>query len=169
MFSSSLVAVSGIGEPPTFSPRKLRILNTKRQTVVCELNFPTKILATKMNRKRLVVVLEEKLSIYDIATMTLVHTIDTIPNSTAVCALSNDQDNCYLAYPTNVENGEIAVFDAVSLQHVCAIQAHKSAISSIAFNSDSTLLATASDKVPKTCELNLNPHIGHDHQGLQHP
>jgi autophagy-related protein 18 len=29
LFASSLVAISGIGEPSTFSPRKLRILNTK--------------------------------------------------------------------------------------------------------------------------------------------
>jgi len=33
-----------------------------------------------MNRKRLVVVLEEKISIYDLHTMTIVHTIETIPN-----------------------------------------------------------------------------------------
>lgn len=52
----------------------------QRQTIVCELNFPSKVLAAKMNRKRLVVVLEEKISIYDLHTMTIVHTIETIPN-----------------------------------------------------------------------------------------
>ncbi len=33
-----------------------------------------------MNRKRLVVVLEERLHIYDLATMKIVHTIETRPN-----------------------------------------------------------------------------------------
>jgi len=148
MFSSSLVAVSGIGEPATFSPRRLRILNTKRQTVVCELNFPTKVLAVRMNRQRLVVVLEEKISIYELSTMSALHTIETIANGAAVCALASGggPDRAYLAYPTNQENGEISVFDAVRLQPVCALQAHKAAISKVAFNAEGTLLATASDR-----------------------
>ena len=80
LFSSSLVAIAGAGEPPTFSPRKLQIINTKRQTVVCELNFPTKILSVHMNRKRLVVVLDSKIHLYDLSTMKIIHTIETPPN-----------------------------------------------------------------------------------------
>lgn len=133
--------------------------------MVCELNFPTKVLAIKMNRKRLVVLLEERIHIYDIQTMNIVHTIETIPNPNgitltistksrfnfisgllAVCAYSSDSDRPYLAYPTNHHNGELAIFDTVSLQAVCAIQAHKSPISAVVFNFDGTLLATASDK-----------------------
>lgn len=84
LFSSSLVAIAGAGEPPTFSPRKLQIINTKRQTVVCELNFPTKVLSVHMNRKRLVVVLETRLHIYDLSTMKIVHTIETLNNPTGI-------------------------------------------------------------------------------------
>ncbi len=146
MFSSSLVAITGIGEPVTFSPRKLRILNTKRQTVVCELNFPSKILAVKMNRKWLVAVLEDKISIYDLATMSIVHTIETVSNPNAVCALSADPEKSLLAYPTNQENGELTVFNTISLQPVCAIQAHKSPISAASFSFNGSLLATSSDK-----------------------
>ena len=80
LFSSSLVAIAGAGEPPTFSPRKLQIINTKRQTIVCELNFPTKVLSIAMNRKRLVVVLDTRIHIYDLSTMKIVHTIETPPN-----------------------------------------------------------------------------------------
>jgi len=108
LFTSSLVAIVGTGgmgtlaKPPTqspitdpspsgqpesshlssqtLSPRKLHVINTKRQTVVCELSFPTKILAILMNRKRLVIVLESKLHIYDLSTMKIVHTID-IPSN----------------------------------------------------------------------------------------
>lgn len=82
LFSSSLVAIAGAGEPPSFSPRKLQIINTKRQTIVCELNFPTKVLAVHMNRKRLVVVLDEKIHIYDLSTMKIIHTIETASNPT---------------------------------------------------------------------------------------
>ncbi|CAO3627696.1 unnamed protein product [Cunninghamella blakesleeana] len=47
LFCTSLVALAGAGEQPTFSTRQLRIINTKRQSTICELSFPTSILAVK--------------------------------------------------------------------------------------------------------------------------
>jgi autophagy-related protein 18 len=44
-------------------------------------------------------------------------------------------------------SGDVLIFDALSLQVVNIVQAHKSPVSCIAMNSDGTLLATASDKV----------------------
>jgi autophagy-related protein 18 len=73
LFSTSLVAL-------VLSPRLLRILNTKRQTTICELTFPMKILAVRMNRKRLAVVLEDSIYLYDISNMKLLYTIETSPN-----------------------------------------------------------------------------------------
>eukprot|EP00122_Pirum_gemmata_P010597 Pgem_evm1s9803 len=80
LFCTSLVALVGAGEQPAFSPRCLQIANTKRQTTICELDFRTAILAVKMNRRRLIVVLEERIHIYDITTMKLLHTNETPPN-----------------------------------------------------------------------------------------
>jgi autophagy-related protein 18 len=80
LFCTSLVALVGAGEQPAFSPRRLQITNTKRQSTICELTFVSAILAVKMNRKRLIVVLEEHIYIYDIGNMKLLHTIDTSPN-----------------------------------------------------------------------------------------
>src|ERR1700749_2106636 len=75
-----------------------------------------KILAVKMNRKRLAVILEESIYLYDISNMKLLQTIDTSPNphgmssatakrynaksdKTALCALSPHSDNNYRASP----------------------------------------------------------------------
>ena len=68
--------------------------------------------------------------------------------SIALCALSPSSDNCYLAYPPNTSGaaGELLVYDAINLQAVNIIQAHKSPLSCIAFNYDGTMIATASDK-----------------------
>lgn len=195
LFCTSLVALVGAGESPAFSPRKLQIINTKRQSIICELTFITAILAVKLNRKRLIVVLEEHIYIYDISNMKLLHTIDTCPNPNAIVALSPSSENCYLAYPPNASSGvassssmptnasasnmslasplsgtpntfgplsssgssgggsagsfsggEVLIFDAIHLQPINIIQAHKSPISCLQFNHDGTLLATASDK-----------------------
>lgn len=52
----------------------------KRQSTICELVFPTTVLGVKLNRRRLVVILEEEIYIYDISNMKLLHTIETSPN-----------------------------------------------------------------------------------------
>ncbi|KAL2006191.1 hypothetical protein VTN00DRAFT_9845 [Thermoascus crustaceus] len=161
LFSTSLVAL-------ILSPRRLQIMNTKRQSTICELTFPTTVLAVKLNRKRLVIVLEDQIYLYDIQTMKLLYTIETSPNPNAICALSPSSDNCYLAYPlpqkappssfappshappgsTHISptSGEVLIFDTLKLEAVNVVEAHRSPLSCITLNSEGTLLATASDK-----------------------
>lgn len=170
LFSTSLVAVVGMGDQPALSPRRLKIINTKRQMTICELTFPTAVLKVMLNRKRLVVLLEEQIYIYDIANMKLLHTIETSPNCGAICALAPSSENCYLVYPSSVpqinplslpahaptngpgsasspsRKGEVTIYDALSLQPVNVVEAHKSPLSIVALNSEGTLMATASDK-----------------------
>ncbi|KAL3472109.1 autophagy-related protein 18 [Aspergillus californicus] len=161
LFSTSLVAL-------ILSPRRLQITNTKRQSTICELTFPTTVLAVKLNRKRLVIVLEDQIYLYDIQTMKLLYTIETSPNPNAISALSPSSDNCYLAYPlpqkaasssfqppahappgsTHVSptSGEVLIFDTLKLEAINVIEAHRSPLACITLNGDGTLLATTSDK-----------------------
>ena len=46
----------------------------------CELLYPSSILAVKLNRKTLVIVLEIEIYINDISNMKLIHVIKTMPN-----------------------------------------------------------------------------------------
>ncbi|KAK2806412.1 autophagy protein [Emmonsiellopsis sp. PD_5] len=154
LFSTSLVAL-------ILSPRRLQITNTK-------LTFPTTVLAVRLNRKRLVIVLEDQIYLYDIQTMKLLYTIETSPNPNAIVALSPSSENCYLAYPlpqkappssfappshappTNTHisptSGEVLIFDTLKLEAINVVEAHKSPLSCLAMNNEGTLLATASDK-----------------------
>ncbi|KAG2731640.1 hypothetical protein G9P44_005227 [Scheffersomyces stipitis] len=103
LYCTSLLAIVALGEEPGSSPRKLKIVNTKRQTTICDLIFPSTILQVKLTKSRLIVLLEEQIYIYDITTMKLLHTIETSPNSIGLCALSTTPDNDgnnYLAYPS---------------------------------------------------------------------
>ncbi|KAF9933118.1 autophagy protein [Mortierella alpina] len=163
LFCTSLVAIVGAGDHPASSPRRLQIINTKRQSTICELTFPTTILSVKLNRKRLIVVLEDQIYVYDISNMKLLHTIETSPNPHAICALSPSSENCYLAYPSPTPSptspfsnngrddshgpsGDVLIFNALTLQVVNIVQAHKTSVSNISINSEGTMLATASDK-----------------------
>ncbi|GAA5947989.1 hypothetical protein JCM3765_007058 [Sporobolomyces pararoseus] len=100
LFCTSLVALVGAGDRPNSSTRRLQIVNTKRQSTICELTFPTSILSVKLNRRRLIVVLEEKIYVYDISNMKLLHEIETSSNPNAICSLSPSSENSYLAYPS---------------------------------------------------------------------
>jgi autophagy-related protein 18 len=160
LFSTSLVAM-------ILSPRHLIIQNTKRASTICELTFPSAVLAVRLNRKRLTVVLEDEIYLYDIANMTMLTNIPTSPNPGAICALSPSSDNCYLAYPlpkpredaqdkrpshapptslyAPVTSGDVLIYDTLTLKAVNVIEAHRSPLSCIALNSEGTLLATASE------------------------
>ncbi|VEU21582.1 DEKNAAC102357 [Brettanomyces naardenensis] len=100
LFTSSLLALVGTGEQDALSPRRLRVINTKRQTTICELTFPDTILAVKMNRERLIVLLEGTIYVYDINNMRLLHTVEIPANPAGLVALSASVDHDYLAYPS---------------------------------------------------------------------
>ncbi|KAI9828145.1 MAG: autophagy protein [Thelocarpon impressellum] len=161
LFSTSLVAF-------VLSPRRLQIKNTKRETTICELTFPSSVLSVRLNRKRLAVILEEQIYLYDISNMKLLYTIETSPNPNAICSLAPSSSNCYLTYPLPKKaapssftppshappsspfvaptTGEVLIFDAMKLEAVNVVEAHRSPLSCIALSSEGTLLATASDK-----------------------
>ncbi|KAL8915606.1 MAG: hypothetical protein Q9172_006855 [Xanthocarpia lactea] len=146
------------------------MVKKQRQSTICELTFPTTVLAIRLNRKRLAVVLEDQIYLYDISNMKLLHTIETSPNPNAIVALSPSSESCYLAYPlpqksppTNLLNphashapptsnhippttGDVLVFDALKLEAINVAEAHRSPLSCITLNNTGTLLATASDK-----------------------
>uniref|UniRef100_A0A8D8TZG5 WD repeat domain phosphoinositide-interacting protein 2 n=1 Tax=Cacopsylla melanoneura TaxID=428564 RepID=A0A8D8TZG5_9HEMI len=142
LFSSSLVAVVSLS-----SPRKLTVCHFKRGSEICNYSFSNTILAVKLNRKRLVVCLEESLYIHNIRDMKVLHTIrDTPPNPNGLCALCVNSDNCYLAYPGSNSIGEVQIFDADNLHAKTMIPAHDSPLAALAFNSSGSRLATASEK-----------------------
>lgn len=160
---------------------------------ICELKFPEPVLAVKMNRRRMIVVLERQIFLYDIRNMKLLHSFETVPNPKGrngsfvhgqqhlfsnlsslllgACALTSSPENCLIAYPAqpsvassplapfgqpvsppptpkhNDISGDVEIFDAVNMQLIKIIPAHKSPISCLAMNADATLLATASEKV----------------------
>ncbi|EFA78943.1 autophagy protein 18 [Heterostelium album PN500] len=144
LFSTSLVAIVGSGEGGS-SQRRLLINNIKTNLTICDLNFVTAILAVKLNRKRLIVVMETKIHIYDINNMKLLETRDVDPNPKGLCALSPQTTN-FMVYPASQNKGNILVMDVLTLETVNLIQAHKGPISQLVLNQNGTMLATASEK-----------------------
>ncbi|GBG32931.1 Autophagy-related protein 18 [Hondaea fermentalgiana] len=173
LFSTSLVALVGGGEKPAFSPRHLKLWNSKTASVICELDFSSRIQAVKMNRKRLIVVLETQLHIYDLDTMINLQTLEvatlgsgpsgngagqhagtmasamtqggTSLLAAPLCELSPDENTSFLALPANSISGDVFLYDALNLVEFRWIQAHKARLTSLQFSQDGSMLATASE------------------------
>lgn len=149
------------------TPRLLRIVNTKRHSTICELTFHGMVVAVKMNRKRLAVMLEEIVFIYDISNMKLLKQQLTPLNPAGICAISPSSENNYLALPHHQKtaanaaaqpshvpksvakeavSGDVLLYDLNKMEEVTVIQAHQAPLSSMAINNDGTLMATASEK-----------------------
>ncbi|KAJ7061552.1 WD40 repeat-like protein [Mycena amicta] len=168
LFCTSLIALVGAPDTPSSSPRKLQIVNTKRQSMICELLFPSSILTVKLNRKTLVVVLETEIYLYDISNMRLLHVIETLPNPEGICALSPSAEAPYLAYPAPLPSpslsaastsdaasastssttggGDVMLFSTRALAPVNAVRAHRSPLAMTSLSGDGSLLATVSVK-----------------------
>ncbi|KAL2572379.1 hypothetical protein AAZV13_17G064700 [Glycine max] len=119
LFSSSLLAIVGAGDQPSLSPRRLCLFNTTTGAALRELNFLTSILAVRMNRQRLIVILQDKAYVYEINSLTILDTIDTVPNIKGLCAFSPCLDACYLALPASTTKGSALLYNVMDCHLHC--------------------------------------------------
>jgi autophagy-related protein 18 len=142
-------------------------MDKQRHSTICELTFHGMVVAVKMNRKRLVVILEETVFIYDISNMKMLHSQLAPINPAGICAISPNSENNYLALPHHQKtppnpqlqpshvpksivkeaiSGDVLLYDLNKMEEVTVIPAHQAPVSCIAINNDGTLMATSSDK-----------------------
>ncbi|XP_042003424.1 autophagy-related protein 18b-like [Salvia splendens] len=145
LYRTNLLAIVGAGEQPSLSPRRLCLFNIVNGTSLRELNFLTSILAVRIDRKRLIVLFKEQAYIYDVNSLEKKQIIDTVPNVQGLCAFSACVDNPYLALPASTTKGSLLVYNVVDLQSHCEIDAHRSPLIAMAFSSNGTYIATASE------------------------
>ena len=147
LHSSSLLAI--VASPKALageSQRRLQLWNTRTDSLIAELNFSAAILAVKMNRARLIAVLETRVHVFELATMKLLHTLETSPNRRGIAELSSDADVSICALPAK-SVGNVLIFDALQLRQLANVKSRKSSpLSALALSSSGQLLATASDK-----------------------
>lgn len=148
LFCTSLMAFVGAGEHPALTPRKMTLKNTTSQKTIKDMTFPTAVLAVKMNRRRLVVVLERKTYVYELDTLARLRVLDTPANPKGACTMSSGTDPCYLALPSSATVGVVRIYDVMvdGGNVLCEITAHKSPLAVLSINHNSTLLASASQK-----------------------
>jgi len=143
LFRCNILALVGGGAQPKYPTNKVMIWDDYQNKCIAELEFRSEVKAVKLRRDRIVVVLENKIYVYNFADLQLLHQLETFPNPKGLCALSAGS-NIILAVPGQKPGTvHVELYDSKQTQ---IISAHTNGLTQIVLNLDGTRLATASEK-----------------------
>ncbi|KAK9919869.1 hypothetical protein M0R45_028443 [Rubus argutus] len=144
LFRCNILAIVGGGPDPLYSPTKVMIWDDHQSRCIGELSFRSEVKAVKLRRDRIVVVLHQKIFVYNFADLKLLHQIETIANPKGLCEVSHMGPQAVLLCP-GLQKGQIRV-EHYGSKRTKFIMAHDSRLACFALTQDGRLLATASSK-----------------------
>jgi len=143
LFRCNILTLVGKGKNTKFPPNKVMVWDDYQNKCIAELEFRSEVKSVRLRRDRIVVVLENKVYVYNFADLQLLHQIETGKNPKGLCALSPSNSNV-LAVP-GMKAGSIHI-ELYDLKTTQIINAHTTELSQIALNRDGTRIATTSEK-----------------------
>ncbi|MBA0802540.1 hypothetical protein Gohar_012823, partial [Gossypium harknessii] len=144
LFRCNILALVGGGPDPQYPPNKVMIWDDHQSRCIGELSFRSEVRSVRLRRDRIVVVLEQKIFVYNFADLKLLHQIETIANAKGLCAVSQGVGSLVLVCP-GLQKGQVRVEHYAS-KRTKFIMAHDSRIVCFALSQEGQLLATASSK-----------------------
>jgi len=144
LFKTNLMVLIGGGKNTKYPANKVIIWDDFQGQKIAELDFKTPVKLVRWNREWIVVVLEERVYIYNFTDLRLLDQIETIYSSSGVCALSQNRENLVLATLSS-KIGKVQLRNYTE-NKIFDIEAHNNEISSLEISFDGTKLATASSR-----------------------
>ncbi|KAK6911571.1 WD40 repeat [Dillenia turbinata] len=144
LFRCNILALVGGGSEPQYPPNKVMIWDDDQIRCIGELSFRSEVKAVRLRRDRIVVVLAQKIYVYDFRDLKLLHQIETISNPKGLCEISHTSGSVVLVC-LGLLKGQVRV-EHYGSKRTKFIMAHDSRIACFAFSQDGRWLATASSK-----------------------
>ncbi|KAL0370590.1 UNVERIFIED_CONTAM: Autophagy-related protein 18a [Sesamum angustifolium] len=144
LWRCNILALVGGGDSPQYPLNKVMIWDDHQSRYIGELSFRSEVRGVRLRRDRIVVVLEQKIFVYNFGDLKLLHQIETIANPKGLCAVSQVPLSFVLVCP-GLQKGQIRVEHYAS-KRTKFIMAHDSRIACFALSQEANLLATASSK-----------------------
>ncbi|CAN0914184.1 Autophagy-related protein 18a, partial [Linum grandiflorum] len=144
LFRCNVLCFVGGGPEPVYPPNKVMIWDDHQSRCFGELSFRSEVKNVKIRRDRIVVVLLQKIFVYNFADLRLLHQIETAMNSKGLCEVSHTSSLMVLACP-GLQKGQIRVENYGS-KLTKFVMAHDSRLACMSMTQDGRLLATASSK-----------------------
>ena len=161
LYRTNIIALVGGGDSPKYPPNKVMLWDDSQMKCIGELNFKNDIRSVKLRKDkyvssifpspylftlyRVIVVLEQKIYVYNFQNLRMIEVIETAPNPKGLIAVSPSKEVCVIASPDKTA-GAIRVLHFDKGQKTFIINAHQSTIAALTLNTEGNLLATASDK-----------------------
>ncbi|KAL7151222.1 hypothetical protein ABFS83_04G017000 [Erythranthe nasuta] len=144
LFRCNILALVGGGDSPQYPLNKVMIWDDHQSRCIGELSFRSEVRGVRLRRDRIIVVLEQKIFVYNFADLKLLHQIETIANPKGLCTVSQVAGSFVLVCP-GLLKGQVRVEHYAS-KRTKYIMAHDSRIACFSLSQDGNLLATASSK-----------------------
>ncbi|KAL3517462.1 hypothetical protein ACH5RR_020051 [Cinchona calisaya] len=144
LFRCNILALVGGKDNPQYPLNKVMIWDDHQSRCIGELSFRSVVRGVRLRRDRIVVVLEQKIFVYNFTDLKLLHQIETIANPKGLCAVSQAAGSFVLVCP-GLQKGQVRVEHYTS-KRTKFILAHDSRIACFTLSQDGQLLATASSK-----------------------
>nr|XP_016509716.1 PREDICTED: autophagy-related protein 18a-like [Nicotiana tabacum] len=144
LFRCNILALVGGGPEPQYPLNKVMIWDDHQSRCIGELSFRSEVKSVRLRRDRIVVVLAQKIFVYNFADLKLLHQIETVANPKGLCEVSQVSGSMVLVCP-GLQKGQVRVEHYAS-KRTKFIMAHDSRTVCFALTNDGRLLATASSK-----------------------
>lgn len=144
LFRCNILALVGGGPEPQYALNKVMIWDDHQARCIGELSFRSEVKSVRLRRDRIVVILLQKIFVYNFADLKLMHQIETVMNPKGLCEVSYVSGSMVLVCP-GLQKGQVRVEHYAS-KRTKFIMAHDSRISCFALTNDGRLLATSSSK-----------------------
>jgi len=99
VFRCNILALVGGGKNPKYNQNKVVLWDDNKQKPIGELIYKTDVKGVRIKTDRIVVVLQNKIYVYNFSDLKLVDNIETSDNNKGVCALNTDNDKTVIACP----------------------------------------------------------------------
>ncbi|KDP23490.1 hypothetical protein JCGZ_23323 [Jatropha curcas] len=144
LFRSNIICLVGGGPDPMYPTSKVMIWDDHQSRCIGELSFRSEVKNVKLRRDKIIVVLLQKIFVYNFVDLKLIHQIETVLNPKGLCEISNTSSPMVLVCP-GLQKGQIRVENYGS-KRTKFVMAHDSRIACMTLTQDGRLLATASSK-----------------------
>ncbi|KAI3749254.1 hypothetical protein L2E82_19861 [Cichorium intybus] len=144
LFRCNILALVGGGPEPQYPPNKVMIWDDHKSRCIGELSFRSEVRGVRLRRDRIIVVLEQKIYVYNFTDLKLLHQIETFTNPKGLCEVSQGSSNFVLVCP-GLQKGQVRVEHYAS-KKTKFILAHDSRIACFTLAQDGHMIATASTK-----------------------
>ncbi len=144
LFRCNILALIGGGSDPRYLPNKVMLWDDHQSRPIGELSYRRDVRAVKLRRDKVVVVLDNRVYVYNFSDLKVIDTIETGSNKRGICALSPSSENTVLV-TIGTQLGHVRIAN-YKTDNVIPIAAHDSELSCLALSYDGSLLATCSVK-----------------------